>query len=371
MDCPNEINCSEQVFDISLHGSKDLLAAALIDGSTEIHRYGTEDDNTCLAKLNNHTAACRCALFSTSGERLYTASTDKSILCYDGVGQLIGKVPDAHDSAINRMIDIDDHTIVTGDDAGCVKIWDMRQSKSVAKFSMHEDFVSSLCYDQDRGYLLSSGGDSTLCAYDLKSNKNNERSDEQESEINCVEIMKGGQKVICGTQDGTILIFSWGRWGDCNDRYPGHPETVDCMLRVDESTVVTGSSDGLLRVVSLLPNKVLGVVGDHQDFPVEGMRFSRDRKFICSFAHDEIIRSWDISVLNEADAADTNEMEMDEGASSKPKSSFDSDSSDEDEGADGMDQDNDSDDSDSEDDTTTGNKELHIPTASEKFFADM
>jgi len=46
---------------------------------------------------------------------------------------------------------------------------------------------------------------------------------------------------------------------------------VDCLWKVDESTVVSGSSDGLVRVVSIQPNKVLGVLGDHDDFPVEGM----------------------------------------------------------------------------------------------------
>ena len=46
---------------------------------------------------------------------------------------------------------------------------------------------------------------------------------------------------------------------------------MDCLWKVDESTVVTGSNDGLVRVVSIQPNKVLGVLGDHDDFPVEGM----------------------------------------------------------------------------------------------------
>ena len=59
------------------------------------------------------------------------------------------------------------------------------------------------------------------------------------------------------------------------------------MLKIDESTVLTGSSDGLIRVVQLQPNKVLGVVGDHDDFPVEGMRVSRDGRVLASFAHDE------------------------------------------------------------------------------------
>ena len=65
--------------------------------------------------------------------------------------------------------------------------------------------------------------------------------------------------MIVGTQSGVLLIFSNGKWGDCSDRYPGHPETVDCLLKVDENTIMTGSSDGLIRVVSIHPNKILGM----------------------------------------------------------------------------------------------------------------
>ena len=43
------------------------------------------------------------------------------------------------------------------------------------------------------------------------------------------------------------------------------------MYKVDESTVLTGSSDGLIRAISLQPNKMIGILGDHDEFPVEGM----------------------------------------------------------------------------------------------------
>ena len=41
--------------------------------------------------------------------------------------------------------------------------------------------------------------------------------------------------------------------GDISDRFPGHPSSIDCMLKVDEETVLTGSSDGFIRVVSFFP----------------------------------------------------------------------------------------------------------------------
>ena len=72
-------------------------------------------------------------------------------------------------------------------------------------------------------------------------------------------------------------------------------------IQVDESSVLTGCEDGLVREVSFLPNKVLGVIGDHDGFPVEGFEFSSDRRMLASFSHDSVIRLWDASMFVEDD----------------------------------------------------------------------
>ena len=59
------------------------------------------------------------------------------------------------------------------------------------------------------------------------------------------------------------------------------------MLKIDESTIATGSSDGLIRRRIVQPNKVLGIIGDHEDFPVEGLRPNFDNTILASFAHDD------------------------------------------------------------------------------------
>jgi WD40 repeat protein len=124
-------------------------------------------------------------------------------------------------------------------------------------------------------------------------------------------IIKGGKKVICGTQEGALTIWSWGDWGDQNDRFMGHPESIDALLKLDEGTIITGSSDGLVRVVEIQPNRLLGVLGDHDGFPVEDLQFSRDRGLIGSLSHDDIVRMWDVSILHEEEGSDEDEEEMD------------------------------------------------------------
>jgi hypothetical protein len=37
------------------------------------------------------------------------------------------------------------------------------------------------------------------------------------------------------------------------------------MVKYDEDTIITGGEDGLIRVVSVLPNRILAIVGDPLD----------------------------------------------------------------------------------------------------------
>ena len=62
----------------------------------------------------------------------------------------------------------------------------------------------------------------------------------------------------------------------------------------------------------MYPNKLLGVVGDHDEFPVERIAMSQDRKFLASCSHDSTVQFWDIGFLTEEGNDDDDEM-SDEG----------------------------------------------------------
>ena len=326
---PYDIESSgDQIFDISYHPYDNFIAIATITGIVEVYKYGDQSiNNQLINKFAPHTSSCRGVKFSQDGNTLITISSDKSWKCIDGTGRIVNCCEQAHDEPINRISLL--HTMptcfVTADDIGNIKLWDTRISYSnntnngqststtaaVMSWQVHNDYISDLLYIPDTNTLFSTAGDSTLCTYDIRKKTVYEQSDEQESELTCIQNIKHNKKLCVGTQDGVILMFSWAKWGDCSDRYvyvyytlvythcicytthpislirsnihpiytytpythryPGHPETVDCMLKIDESMLLTGSSDGLIRVVSIQPNKILGVVGDHDDFPVEGV----------------------------------------------------------------------------------------------------
>ena len=113
--------------------------------------------------------------------------------------------------------------------------------------------------------LVSCGCDGMLGVFDLRKNELYAMSDNFEEDLTCVLLQKNGRKVLTSTAEGIINIFSWDYFGDCNDRLVGHPGSIDSMVFYDEDTIITGCEDGLIRAVSVLPNKIISILGDPLD----------------------------------------------------------------------------------------------------------
>ena len=51
------------------------------------------------------------------------------------------------------------------------------------------------------------------------------------------------------------------------------------------------------RAINILPNRIIGVVGDHDKFPVENLSLSRDKTLLASCSHDQTIKFWNVESL--------------------------------------------------------------------------
>jgi len=352
--------------------------------------------------------------------------------------------------------------IVTGDDIGTVRLWDTRicsnnnqsnnsQSSNpfdnlmklptgcIQHWKVNHDYITDFETNVDGTTLFASSADGTLSVFDIRyinkkggtsrsislpdidphqpisslEQKNNTsssttwekhgyvKSDNQEDELLSLVLLKNSTKLLCGSQQGILSLFSYNIWGDISDRFPGHPQSIDALLKIDVDTVLTGSSDGLVRCVQLLPNALLGVLGSHDGFPIEGLGWSCNRNMVGSISHDEYIRLWDASLLKEedddSDVDDVGNMVEDEedhikssGISSKAQGVASSsrtttttkeqhdDSEDDwedmDEDKDRMDSDDDDDDSDSDDNYSGGKqkkREQIFKSQNDEFFSDL
>lgn len=326
------IESPEQPMCCSFSPCASLLATGLIDGKILLHSYATPASESSI-KLQYEISAppeegreeeeeeeeepsCRVLEFLNNGKWLLAGSANKSISFYDvDTAKLVQRMEGAHDSGISAAfcpLRDSPNIVATGDEEGVIKIWDLRVNSSSQKnkgclvtYSGHEDFISSFAIHTKEKCLIAASGDGTLSVHDLRTNKMKLRTEEDaDDEILSVAVVKEGKKIIAGTQSGVLNIYSWGAMKDCSDRFPGHPESVDALIKFDEDTVLTGSSDGCIRIVNVLPNKLIGVVGVHssaEDLPIECLSLSHDKKLLASVSHDHIVKLWDLALLLEDD----------------------------------------------------------------------
>lgn len=430
------IECSEQPLDISFHPNREnLVACALVDGTVEVHDISCIDNgddadehDSILSSMSVHTqvvpvtnngkmttkpASCRTIAFSSDGKKLYTggsagdmAAIDANRLCTfssSSATNLLWQIDSATEEKLSPLVAMlpfhQSSLLATGDDLGGVRIWDERLCGNglkatsrgkphpgcVLNWKENEDYISAFDHSVDGNTLLATSSDGRLGVFDLRmareavNGKSSCRlSDDQEDELLSLKIMKNGRKVVCGSQEGVLSIFSWDTWGDCSDRFPGHPSSIDALLKVDEDTLLTGSSDGLIRVVQIHPDKFVGVLGNHEDFPVEKLQWNSNRETVGSMSHDNYIRLWDANILHENS---DDEAEEDSGLKQstaarlperEPSKKDDSEDDWEDAGNDDGDDDEDSDDSDEQEAPTLNEqRKKRMKTENEKFFDDL
>ncbi|KAL6133890.1 hypothetical protein ACLB2K_066123 [Fragaria x ananassa] len=284
-----EISLGKMAFDLDFHPSEQLVTTGLIDGDLHLYRYSSGSVPQRVLEVHAHSESCRAARFVNGGSAILTGSPDHTILATDvETGSAIARLENAHEDAINRLINLTASTIASGDDKGCIKVWDTRQRSCCNSFNAHEDYISDMTFSSDSMKLLGTSGDGTLSVCNLRKNKVQAKSEFSEDELLSVVIMKNGQKVVCSSQTGNILLYSWGCFKDCSDRFIDlSPNSVDALLKLDEDRLIAASETGLISLVGILPNRIIQPIA-------ERLAFSHDKKFLGSIAHDQLLKLWDM-----------------------------------------------------------------------------
>lgn len=212
-------------------------------------------------------------------------------------GRLERRISKAHGAPINSLLLVDENVLVTGDDTGGVRLWDQRKEGPLMDMRQHEEYIADMALDPSKKLLLTASGDGCLGVFNIRRRRFELLSEPQSGDLTSVTLMKYGKKVACGSSEGTIYLFNWNGFGATSDRFALRAESIDCMVPVTESLLCTGSTDGVIRAVNILPNRVVGSVGQHAGEPVEKLALSHCTHFLASSGHDQRLKFWNMSQL--------------------------------------------------------------------------
>ncbi|GAV08419.1 hypothetical protein RvY_18110 [Ramazzottius varieornatus] len=280
--------------DVRFGRENDVLATSDMEGRIKLWQL-SEDGSSLKLDLKPHKSPCRALRF-LSVNRIISIGKDRRICITDCIAEKIAHTrKNAHQTAMFCLLPLGESGLVTGDDDGCLKVWDFRKKDAVAEFHDTNDYISALACDEKRKTLLATSGDGTLSAFNLRRSKLELQSEAFTSELLSIAIIKNESRVICGTGDGGLLIFKWGEWGFSLDQYPGSETTsIDAIETYSSEEVLTASSDGNLRLVHVAPYRMVAYAG-HHSMPFERISLSVDRQVLASTSHDDTLRLWDVS----------------------------------------------------------------------------
>lgn len=307
---PPDIKFDCMIADICLHPAKDMIATGLLTGQVVMTSY-TNEGNETVRTLGHHKKTCRDIEFSHSGDKMMTASKDHSIcICDAESGNIVRRILRAHDSPLCRLLIIDENTFATGDDDGAVKLWDARSEQCVSTFNKMTEYVMDMCTTEAGRVMVCSSGDGCLTAFNLRARRFESQSEEYDSDLGCMALLRSETKLVVGTGVGRMYIFDWGKFGLHTDVYPGHRECVNAVVPITEDIAITALEDGTLRAVHFFPHKYLGIVGQHNS-SAEKVDISHSGDLIASSSEDGVVKFWDIAYFEE--------MEMPVAAKNQPQ----------------------------------------------------
>jgi WD40 repeat protein len=187
---------SEAAFTFDCHPKERLIVSGTISGKVLLNMYSLDHSDEVgvdmpVAKLYKHKGSCRALKFSTKGNVVFSGSSDCSLVAMDlEAGEVIHSVKDAHSSPLFSMHVLSEKLVATGDDTGCIKLWDIRTFQCVMNLQENDDYISDFADSLQKNTLLATSGDGRLVAIDLRKKGLEEKSDQMESELLCVEVIK-------------------------------------------------------------------------------------------------------------------------------------------------------------------------------------
>ena len=231
--------------------------------------------------------------------------SSKSEIVYLKDNKIVEKYSNLKSEKFSKVKFISEDIFASGDFKGRISLFDKRQKSPIKIFNEQTEEITDILFEPNKqNFLLSSSIDSTLCVYDISKLSLFALSDKLDEELNCMLSFKNGNHILCGSGEGNILIFNWDWFGDFKDMIKGHPEGINDMDKYDENIFFTGTEDGFVRICSMYPKGVRGVlkdknknIGDDKMKDVNKIKISCDRKNIITCSGIDCLRMFDISQI--------------------------------------------------------------------------
>ncbi|KAF7993820.1 hypothetical protein HCN44_011089 [Aphidius gifuensis] len=314
-DHPPDIELDEPAAKVCFHPNKNIILFGTMEGNIISYNYNNES-NELLSTMEMHEDSCRDLQISDDGQTFYSTSTDMStqIVIVDFETEKWKRFyENAHDCPIYTTTIVDENLFATGDDDGCVKLWDIRENTTTPIFSVEvtKNSVNSMLTNDDKEWLVCASNSNVLTTLSLNTRQLIDSEEcGKDGLLTSLGIFKNGTKLVTTNNLGGMYIFQWGKFGAHVDYFVNKNKSpINCIVPITDDTFIAGENDGVLRAYGIGPNRCRGVVGQvhGRKNTIESLDHSGDGGLIaCSSSNENYVQFWNINYFEDLSDDDNN-----------------------------------------------------------------
>ncbi|CAE6422401.1 unnamed protein product [Rhizoctonia solani] len=261
-----------------------FVASGSLDNTIRI--WNVHNGTLFKSPLKGHTGKVVSLAFSPDGTRLVSGSGDTTIRVWD----LTDGTP-----LLGPLQGTDSQLVPPN---GVVRVWNSRDGTPTASFRGHNGITMSVVFTPDGSRLVSGSSDRTICVWSvLDGSPCTHPFTGHTDTLNSVIVSPDGTRVSSGSNDNTIRVWKIDDGTPVAGPFVGHTSDIlSVAYSPDGTRVISGSRDKTIRVWNirdglLLPTSSSQPIVSHTRLVL----FSPDSSRIWSSSTDNVIRIWDPS----------------------------------------------------------------------------
>lgn len=264
------------------------------------------------AVLRGHAARIESAQFSPNGQRIITASWDKTARVWDATtGQALAVLRGHEGPVISAQFSPDGQRIATASADRTARVWDAATGRELMALRGHLDRVNSVQFSPDGQQIVTASWDGTARVWNASTGKELVALRGNVGFVESAQFSPDGQQIVmtdCELTDTRVVpaacVAGTARVWDAVTGQElvvlrGHKgEVWSALFSPDGQQIVTASPDGTARVWDVATGKELITLRGHKQ-GVMSAQFSPDGQQIVTASPDGTARVWDVATGKE------------------------------------------------------------------------
>jgi len=253
-----------------LRGHKDDVLCAVFSASGETLASSSKDGTIRLWDMRDDGAQpprivrledghANALAFLSDGKYIAAACSDKTVKLLAVATGTLHSGSALHDAPVTAIAapPTGNKTLVSADDGGTIKIWDLSGQKETQVLDGHEGAVRSLDFSSDGSTLASSGDDNTIRLWVPKTGQLRETLRGHSQSVRCVRFSPDDVELASASEDLRIRLWNL-KSGRVTATLLGHSKpVVSLAYSPDGRSLVSGSDDHAVQLWNALAHQVL------------------------------------------------------------------------------------------------------------------